>query len=136
MGITAPGQFHEDTTTGVVFMFGPMQYRPPSGKGAGDIHLPRITGRVQSLIEKTQRSPRCRPLLLNKVEVREMAEILAEFGEDLHNNIGLWAAYEAHNVKCFGVPLPLTAQAGAPPEQTGGISVDRVLHLMWVLYPA
>lgn len=58
--------------------------------------------------------------------------ILAEFAEDLHNDIGIWRAYENSNWQQFGVPLPMTE--GGEDASISAISADRVRHLLWVLY--
>jgi hypothetical protein len=31
-----------------------------------------------------------------------------DFAEDLHNDIGIWRAYERYTVQFFGTPLPIT----------------------------
>jgi hypothetical protein len=111
-----------------------MVFRPPKSKGAGDIHLPRITSRLNSLIETAQRAHICRAIRLDRDEVFVLAMSLAELGEDLHNDIGIWAAYETHNTACFGVPLPLTPCRDSQEPQDNGITRERVLHHIWVFY--
>ena len=56
-----------------------------------------------------------------------------DFAEDLHNGIGIWAAYERYNAEFFGTALPLTSA-----ENGGdllGFHPDRFRHFLWVLYP-
>lgn len=107
------------------------QYRPDGFRAAGDAHLLPLSRELASCIQGAQRSFRHKTLRLNKPAVTKLAEVFAEFAEDLHNGIGIWAAYETHNRESFGVALPL-AESDAPAD---GISLPRVRHLLWVLYP-
>lgn len=59
----------------------------------------------------------------------EVAQVLVEFGEDLHNDIGLWRSFEQLNQRLFELPLPLTL----PPGQTPTLP-DQIAHLLWGLY--
>ena len=67
--------------------------------------------------------------------VGELAGILVDFAEDLHNGTGIWAAYERYNVDFFEVALPLTLKQNGTDLGTG-FHPDRFLHFLWVLYPA
>ena len=109
--------------------------RPEGNQGGGYLLLSKVMRRLFNTIQEVQRDNECRAIHLSKNAVCEIAEALTEFGEDLHNGIGLWAAYEDHNFKCFGTPLPLTTPANNNHEPQPGITEDRVRHFLWVLYP-
>ena len=66
---------------------------------------------------------------------RRTRGVLVDFAEDLHNDIGIWEAYERYNTEFFGTALPLTL-GGSGGGSAKGFYPDRVLHLLWVLYPA
>jgi hypothetical protein len=108
-------------------------HRPTGSKGQGDSHLPRIVGRLRRALAKTQRELAFDTLRLSAVELHELTGILVDFAEDLHNDNGLWKAYERYNTEFFGAPLPLTS------EETGslppGLPPDRFCHFLWILYP-
>ena len=74
-------------------------------------------------------------LRLDDNGLRDLAGVLVDFAEDLHNDIGIWAAYERYNVGFFGTPLPLTSRTRRDTAVTG-IHADRLRHLLWILYPA
>ena len=109
--------------------------RPEGNQGGEYLLLSKVMRRLFNTIQESQRDDKCRAIRLSKNAVYEMAEALTEFGEDLHNGIGLWATYEEHNLKCFGTPLPLTIPADDNRESQPGITEDRVRHFLWVLYP-
>lgn len=104
-----------------------LEYRPEGVVGE-DAYLAGIAERVEGVLNEVTREP-CRELRLGRRETRELAVALAEFGEDLHFNAGMWRAYEEHNVRCFGEALPLTGASGQE-----GITAERVRHFLWVLY--
>jgi hypothetical protein len=65
----------------------------------------------------------------------ELAGILVAFAEDIHNDTGIWEAYERFNAEFFGTALPLTSgECGG--GSAAGFHPDRFRHLLWVLYPA
>ena len=111
------------------------QNRPRGPKGAGDSQLRSAAKRLRIVIADTQRSFENRELRLVIRDVHALAEILAEFAEDLHNDIGVWSAYESHNMRCFGTPLPITFRGGQTEFRLAGIDVNRVHHFLWCLYP-
>ena len=65
----------------------------------------------------------------------ELAGMLVDFAEDLHNDIGIWAAYERYNIDFFDTALPLIPRTSSDTGVTG-IHSDRYRHLLWILYPA
>jgi len=73
-------------------------------------------------------------LCLGDDALGDLAGILVDFAEDLHNGTGIWEAYERYNVEFFGTALPLTA--GESGGVCTGLDVDRFRHFLWVLYPS
>ncbi|MDE3066786.1 MAG: DUF3843 family protein [Verrucomicrobiota bacterium] len=62
-----------------------------------------------------------------------MAVLLVEWAEDIHKDLGLWRALEAHQCQCFGTPLPfIVAPTDAGPE---GFDARRIQYLLWNLWP-
>jgi hypothetical protein len=108
-------------------------HRPEGHRGKGDSHLPKIVRGLRRTLADVQRSFAYDTLLLPSAILAELAGILVEFAEDLHNRTGIWAAYERYNTELFGTALPLTAGEG---EDLGSeLGPDRFRHLLWVLYP-
>lgn len=107
------------------------QYRPDNHHGEGDDNLASLAKDLFKVLKTAQKSFCYDSLRLDKSELVALTEILVEFGEDIHNNIGIWKAYEQYNRSFFGVRLPFA------PSDHGGhrITVDRIRHLLWVLYP-
>ena len=109
--------------------------RPERIKGQGDSHLARIVQNLCRKLAQVQRDFAYDSLRLDDDGLGELAGVLVDFAEDLHNDIGLWAAYERYNVDSFGTTLPLTSRNGGDAGVTG-IHPDRFRHLLWILYPA
>jgi len=72
-------------------------------------------------------------LRLSNSKPEELASVLVEFAEDVHNNIGIWSSLERYNTEFVGTPLPFVPQ---PKEDRGqeAINEHRVQHLLWVVY--
>jgi hypothetical protein len=107
-------------------------FRPPGPPGRGDKYLREVAREVARTIRAAQRNLEFDPLRLTPAELLELSLILAGFAEDLHNDIGIWRTYENYNRECFGVYLPITE--GSDEVSASVISVDRVRHLLWVVY--
>jgi hypothetical protein len=107
------------------------QHRPTGFRGAGDAHQLPLSRDLGKLLWETQRTFRYETLHLKKADTAKLAEILVEFAEDIHNGIGLWDAYESYNRDFFGVALPFAR----PQEALEGVSLARIRHLLWELYP-
>ena len=105
-------------------------HRPKGHQGQGDSHLPQIVRQLQKTLSKTQRNFAHDTLRLPPKALGELAGILVDFAEDLHNDTGIWAAYERYNAEFFGTALPLTSV-----NNGGDLHPDRFLHFLWVLYP-
>ena len=107
--------------------------RPKGFEGKGDSRLRSVVKRLREVVRKTQRSFVYDTLRLSTGQIQELTEALVEFCEDIHNNIGIWASYEAHNIRHFGTPLPITAAKQSQPRV--GICEERIHHFLWMLYP-
>ncbi len=110
-------------------------YRPKGIQGQGDSHLPQIVQKLRRMLVRAQRDFAFDSLRLDDDGLGELAGVLVEFAEDLHNDIGIWAAYERYNVDYFGTTLPLTSHASGDGAVLG-IHPERLRHLLWVLYQA
>lgn len=110
-----------------------MTYAPnlPEGfAGTSDAKLPVIVRHLARLLANTQREFATPTLKLGTDKLEDLAGILVDFAVDIHNDIGIFAAYERYNTAFFGSPLPLTHDT-----PTTGISRERVAHLLWMIYP-
>lgn len=108
-------------------------HRPPQYTGRGDSHLPRMIRDLRRFLAKTQKDFTHNTLRLPPQELATLAHVLVEFGEDIHNNIGIWQTLEQYNWELFGTPLPLTLLAGSAANKPPKLA-DRLHHLLWVLY--
>jgi hypothetical protein len=109
-------------------------HRPKGYQGQGDSHLSQIVRQLRRTLSETQRDFAYDTIRLDAAGIGELAGILVDFAEDLHNSTGIWAAYERYDTEFFGTALPLTSS-----EDGGDIGTvfnpDRFRHLLWVLYP-
>jgi len=110
-------------------------YRPEGTKGQGDSHLLRIAQNLRRKLARVQRDFAYDSLRLDHDGLGELAGVLVDFAEDLHNDIGIWAAYERYNIDFFDTALPLIPRTSSDTGVTG-IHSDRFRHLLWILYPA
>jgi len=88
---------------------------------------------LHQLLSNIQASISQRYLHLKNQALWDLAGILVDFGADIHGNIGIWKCYEQYNKELFGTPLPLTSEHNFA-EPLSGIHLERVRHLIWVLY--
>ncbi len=112
-------------------MMNKQDFRPGGPPGRGDRYLREVAQDVQRGIRAAQRDYRYDTLRLGSADLAELSLILAEFAEDLHNDIGIWRTYEDYNRQWFGIPLPITE--GSTDAGASAITADRVRHLLWVL---
>ncbi len=66
-------------------------HRPEGVKRQGDSHLARIVQSLRRKLAQVQRGFSFDTLRLDDDGHDELAGVLVDFAEDLHNNIGLWA---------------------------------------------
>jgi hypothetical protein len=104
--------------------------RVPGFTGRGDKYLGDIARELRRVLWKTQNTfslPSCR---LPDAAWSDVAVLLVEWAEDIHNDIGLWRAVETHQRQCFGTPLPLIVDAGAKDDLTG-FDPRRIQFFLW-----
>jgi hypothetical protein len=72
-------------------------------------------------------------LRLPNSKLEELAAVLVEFAEDVHDDIGIWNSLERYNTEFFATPLPFVID---PKEDIGQEAINeyRIQHLLWVLY--
>jgi hypothetical protein len=109
-------------------------HRPDGYRGRGDSRLAQVVQNTRRVLSNTQRDFAYDSLRLGRDALGDLAGILVDFAEDLHNGTGIWEAYERYNVEFFGTALPLTTAEGGGPRT--GLHPDRFRHFLWVLYPA
>lgn len=107
-----------------------LTYFPEELRGKSDSKLPQIVKQLKRVLANVQRRFTHNTLKLDGEKQEELAGILVDFAVDIHNDIGIWTAYERYNTELFGSPLPLTADV-----QTTNISRERLRHLLWMTYP-
>jgi len=108
-------------------------HRPVRFLGQGDKYLPEAINDLKLEMRSVQRSMKYDTLHMSNANLEELAAVLIEFAEDLHNDIGLWRSLEEYNLDFFGTSLPLIPEVKKGRGQRG-ISQYRVRHLLWVLY--
>jgi len=111
------------------------KHRPLGYERRGDSHLPLTLKQLRRVLANTQREFAYDTLRLDAESLGEVAGILVDFAEDLHNGTGIWEAYERYNTEFFGTALPLVA----PDNGGDGSTVlhpNRFCHFLWMLYPA
>ena len=80
--------------------------RPAGAPGKADKYLPDIAQDLRWLLEKSQRGFTDRSVVWPEASLSELAAVLAEFGEDLHADCGLWRGLENYNREFFGTQRP------------------------------
>ncbi len=109
-------------------------FRPPGYTGKGDQHLSKIHRDLTKMLKKIQKTHHLVNLDLPSRAFDQIAGVLVEFAEDLHNDLGIWRSYEQYNQEFFETPLPLTLE---PDELVDAreLARCRIHHLLWVLFP-
>ncbi len=109
------------------------RHRPSGHTGRGDRYLAELAQDLRRLLAQKQRTFAHDSCRLPEADLNELAALLVELGEDLHNDIGLWRALESFNRSCFGQALPLTTRAAGP--AAGSVfDRDRTQHFLWGLW--
>jgi len=108
-------------------------HRPKGYQGQGDSHLPKIVRQLRRVLADTQRDFAHDTLSLGSGALGELAGILVDFAEDLHDGTGIWQAYERYNCELFGIALSLTSEEDS--NCRADLRSDRFRHFLWVLYP-
>jgi len=108
--------------------------RVPGFTGRGDKYLGEIAQELHRVLLKTQNAfgfPACR---LPDAAWSDVAALLVEWAEDIHNDIGLWRTVETHQRQCFGTPLPLIVDA-APEVEPRDFDLRRIQFFLWSMWP-
>jgi hypothetical protein len=108
-------------------------HRPPGYIARGDKYLPQLANGLERVLARTQQSLRFDTLRLPNSKLEELAAVLVEFAEDVHDDIGIWNSLERYNTEFFANPLPFVID---PKEDIGQEAINeyRIQHLLWVLY--
>lgn len=108
-------------------------HRPLGYIAKGDKYILLLADELERVLAKTQQSLKYDTLRLPTGELEELAGVLVEFAEDVHNNIGIWNSLERYNTEFFSIPLPFVLE---PRDDMGQESINehRIQHLLWVLY--
>lgn len=83
------------------------QFRPVAFIGEGDKYLFPLILELKKLFPQLEKKYVSKSLKLDKLQASIMANLLIEFAEDLHNDIGFWRSIEEYNYLMFNTPLPL-----------------------------
>ncbi|MEW5802864.1 MAG: DUF3843 family protein [bacterium] len=108
-------------------------HRPKGYKKGGDRYLPEIVKELKRVLKKAQSSFAYDALYLRDRQIGELAGVLVEFAEDIHNDIGIWKSYEQYNRELFHTSLPITVRPGVELEEKE-LFKRRIHHLTWVWY--
>jgi len=106
--------------------------RLPGFTGRGDKYLGEIAQDLRRVLWKTQNNFAHATCRLPDIAWSEVAVVLVEWAEDIHNDLGLWRSVEAHQRQWFGTPLPfIVAPADGEPQ---GFDARRIQYLLWNLW--
>ena len=83
---------------------GVQSYRPPGYIAKGDKYLPHLATELEHVLAKSYQSLKYDTLHLSNSKLEELASVLVEFAEDIHNNIGIWNSLERYNTEFFDTP--------------------------------
>jgi len=108
-------------------------YRPQGYEGKADAKLPVVVKNLRRRLSEAQRSFAHDTLRLEREGLEELAGILVDFALDVHHRLGMWQSYESYNLEWFRTPLPMTVDRGV--LLLDGIQLDRIRHLLWIVYP-
>jgi hypothetical protein len=109
-------------------------HRPRAYAGAGDRYLPSIVRDLKQFLINAQAELADDGLRLSAKEMDDLAEVLVEFAEDIHYDIGLWRSLEQYQLEFFDTPLPLCLRPNQEIEPRK-LNEYRLRYLLWVLYP-
>lgn len=108
------------------------QFRPKDFIGNGDKHLyPLITG-LSKTISQLEKIYFFDTLKLDKNQNFIISNLLIEFAEDLHNDIGLWKSIEFYNNSMFNTPLPLFVNENYKIENT--FDINRIKFFIYTIF--
>lgn len=91
-----------------------------------------LINEMEKLIKKTQVKYLNDSIKLQSKQRRDLASLVIELAEDLHNNLGLWDSVEYYNQQMFNTPLPLFVGSGK--ETTEVFDVNRIKYFIYNLF--
>ncbi len=94
--------------------------------------LAPLINELEKLIKKTQTKYLYNTIKLTADKRGDLAALIIEFAEDLHNSIGLWESLEYYNKQMFNTPLPLFVESEN--EITGLFDVNRIKYFVHTLF--
>lgn len=109
-------------------------FRPPGYTGKGDRYLSKIHKDVTALLKQLQKTHDLMTLDLPEPAFPQIAAVIVEFAEDIHNDIGIWRGYESYNRQFFDTPLPLMLKPGEEVDDRE-LFFRRLKHFLWVILP-
>lgn len=87
-------------------------YRPKGFRGKGDRAVLNLPKDMLRCLLQLKQQLNTELLNMSSENLHMLAGVLVEFGEDLHNDIGIWETLEHHNKQKFGTPLPVILSKG------------------------
>ena len=109
-------------------------FRPPGFSGKGDRYLSKIHKDVTALLEDLESTHHLMMLDLPNQAFTQIAAVIVEFAEDIHNDIGIWRSYEQYNLDLFDTPLPLMLKPGQTVDERE-LFYQRLKHFLWIILP-
>lgn len=107
--------------------------RLPGFTGRGDKYLGNLAPELRRVLWKAQSNFALATCRLPDSAWSDVAVLLVEWAEDIHNDLGLWRAVEEHQCRCFGTPLPFVD--ATPVGELQGFDPRRIQYLLWNLWP-
>jgi hypothetical protein len=108
------------------------QFRPKDFVGSGDKHLYPLITSLSKRISLLEKNYFFSTLKLDKNQNFIMSNLLIEFAEDLHNDIGLWKSIEYYNQSMFNTPLPLFVNENYQIENT--FDINRIKFFIHTIF--
>ena len=113
--------------------------RPKGYKDKSEKYLSKAGDKLAGVIRKVQKEHHFETLKLSNKAANELAAILIEFAEDLHNDIGIWKSVESYNFRFFGTKLPFMPAPDSDPDDydkpTKKINKYQVQYFLWGIFP-
>jgi hypothetical protein len=109
-------------------------FRPPGYTGKGDRYLSKIHKDITALLKQLQKTHHLMTLDLPEPAFPQIAAVIVEFAEDIHNDIGIWRSYETYNRQFFDTPLPLMLKPGENVDERE-MFFRRLKHFLWLTLP-
>jgi len=106
--------------------------RPAGFNGKEKIFLQPLILELEKLIKNSQAKYLHSTIKLHSNQRRDLATLIIELAEDLHNNIGLWNSIEYYNKKMFTTPLPLFVESET--EITELFDANRIKYFIYNLF--